>query len=308
MKKYTIFAVIALISVVVGAGGYYLYQQTQVLSAEEAKNNALTFINENLLQPGTTAEFVSVGEENGLYKIVVKVGENEPEVYVSKNGKFLFIQPPIDISASIEQEQNQNENANEEIPTSEKPEVELYVMSFCPYGNRAEDTMLPAYNLLKDKVDWKMHYIVNVDGNTVSSLHGQPEVDQNEREACVLKNNGLDKWWQFTTYVNTNCGSDGSCWQAAAQNSGLSASEISNCVSSQGLALMTQEAAATDEAGASGSPTLFINGTKTNEVYKYGNSQAYLDAICSAFANPPQECSESLPTSSSASTASGSCN
>lgn len=44
---------------------------------------------------------------------------------------------------------------------SAKPEVKFFVMSFCPYGNRAEEGLEPVYQLLKNKVDFKPQYIVS---------------------------------------------------------------------------------------------------------------------------------------------------
>lgn len=44
---------------------------------------------------------------------------------------------------------------------SDKPEVKFFVMSFCPYGNEAETSLKPIYELLKDKIDLKPQYIVD---------------------------------------------------------------------------------------------------------------------------------------------------
>jgi hypothetical protein len=41
----------------------------------------------------------------------------------------------------------------------DRPEFQFYVMSFCPYGNMAEDAIRPVFDLLGDKVDFKPQYI-----------------------------------------------------------------------------------------------------------------------------------------------------
>lgn len=41
------------------------------------------------------------------------------------------------------------------------PRVDFFVMSFCPFGNQAEDGLAPVAKLLGDKVDWRPHYIVS---------------------------------------------------------------------------------------------------------------------------------------------------
>ena len=272
-----------------------------VISEDKATNKLVEYLNSMV---GGGVSLLSSEDLGNMYEIIVLYQGNEIPVYITKDGDY-FIQNIVPLTAQTDQQEPQTQ----EIPKSEKPKVELYVMSFCPYGNRAEDTMLSAYNLLKNKIDFNVYYIVSVSGSTVQSLHGQPEVDQNEREACVLKNNGWDKWWKFVTYVNENCGSDGSCWKDAAKDAGVTESSISSCVSSDGLTLMEESEAASNSAGASGSPTLIINGVQSNSVYQYGNSEAYKQAICSAFTTSPEECVESLSGSTSTSTAStgGSC-
>ncbi|MBU1089002.1 DsbA family protein [Patescibacteria group bacterium] len=44
---------------------------------------------------------------------------------------------------------------------SEKPELQFFVMSFCPYGNQIEDVIRPIADLLGDKADIKPQYIFN---------------------------------------------------------------------------------------------------------------------------------------------------
>lgn len=43
---------------------------------------------------------------------------------------------------------------------SNKPKIEFFVMSYCPFGNQAEIGLEPVANLLKDLVDWQPRYIV----------------------------------------------------------------------------------------------------------------------------------------------------
>ena len=70
---------------------------------------------------------------------------------------------------------------------------------------------------------------------------------------------------------------------------------------------MRAESDVSNEAGASGSPTLLINGVKSNIVYQYENSESYKQAICGAFNNAPKECEEVLTSSGSSASAGGSC-
>ncbi len=276
-----------------------------VISKSEAGELTLNLFNSMLSEiPGTLD---SVKEVSGIYQVAININGQKALFYITKDGKFIY--PGMELKSTKEIiEQTAEKGVPEEIPKADKPVVELFVMSFCPFGNRAEGTMLPIYNLLKDKADWNIHYIVNIDGDTINSLHGQPEVNQDEREACVLNEYGLDKWWAFITYVNENCGADGECWEDAAKEAKLDVNKIKSCVSEKGLELMKADEEISNSVGASGSPTLIINGAKTNEVYKYENPEAYKQIICSAFNTPPDECSEELASvSTSSSTSGGSC-
>lgn len=276
---------------------------TGAATADSVKAETLSYINENLLQDGSKATVKSVAEGNGLYVITLDIGGNEFESYVSTDGKLLF-PSAIDMTQPVPVSQPQ---PSQPAPKSDKPKVDLYVMSFCPYGNQAEDTMLPVYKLLKGKVDFNIKYIVNANKDQIQSLHGQTEVDQDARELAVAALYGKDKLWEFMAAINSKCGRDGSCWETEAKNIGMDAKKIKDYVDKQGTEALKKEAQDSGTNGVSGSPTMMINGVETQSVYEYGNSEAYKQAICSAFNNPPAECSNALSAGSGASAPSGSC-
>lgn len=255
---------------------------------------------------GYDAEVSSIVSEDNFYKVSVSVEGSSEILHFTLDGKefvpdgfILPVQDILDSSKPTEVEEVV------EIPLSEKPIVDLYVMSFCPYGNLAEETMLPVYDLLKEDVDWNIRYIVSEKNGVINSLHGQPETDQNIRELCVLNQYGLDSFWNFVSYVNNNCGSDGNCWEDGAEELGLNVDDIKSCYETDGFNLMKEEAKISSEAGVGGSPTLIINGVQTDIVYDYGNSESYKQVICSAFDVKPEKCDTILEGSSSQ--VSGSC-
>lgn len=250
------------------------------------------------------------------------------------------------------------------VPTKKtaKPEIKFFVMSFCPYGNQAEEGIEPVYQLLKDKVAWSPRYIINDQKSSCEqncpykvyndqaktrcedaikqgqvkdmetckgyfpytsadeclkkecatlkvgayeSLHGPQELTQDIREICAYNLGNLDKWWQFVLLVNKNCSAQNAdtCWQAQATTAGLDTNKITQCASNQTQSLVTKEIAEATKYQASGSPTVLINDT----LYSGGRSpEDYKKAICSAFDNPPAECSKSLGQESAAT--SGGCN
>jgi len=262
----------------------------EVLSPQQVGEKVISYINENILKGQATATLVNIVEDNGLYKLKTKVGENEFDLYVSKNGKLLFPQV-IDLEKKLTQE------TPKEIPKTEKPDVKLFVMSFCLYGNQAEEIMRPVIELLGNKFNFGLHYIVSKGTNgELLSLHGEQELHQDIREICVLKYQ-KEKFWDFVERVNKNCTAQNAdtCWEKTAEDSGINTQEIKDCEKTESNLLLEQELNLVKEYGVTGSPQLFINGV---EYEGERTSEGYKKGICSGFLNPPSECQQVLSSES----------
>jgi len=80
-------------------------------SKEEVAKRTVEYINENFLQEGVNLSLVGVVEESGIYKMTLKMGEEEFPSYVTLDGKLLFPQA-IDLeSKPIAQEEPQEEES-----------------------------------------------------------------------------------------------------------------------------------------------------------------------------------------------------
>ncbi len=314
--------IISFIALIVLLGGGFWYFKSRQENSQKIAQKAVDYLNNELLPEELTASLIKVKEKENVVELKFKIKEQEYTSYVSKNGELFFLEGVELENSSVDKTEDENESKNEEnnqsgsknqaqeegeVSKKDKPEVDLFVMSYCPYGNEAENTMKPVYDLLKDDVDFSVHYIVSAEGDKIQSLHGQKEVDQNMREVCVMNKFGMDEFWDFTTYVNNNCGSNGSCWKEAANKIGVSSQEIESCVQEEGLAYMKEDAKISNQEGASGSPTLVLNGTKMDPrdsvayeydsaIYSYGKPESYKEAICSVFTQEtqPESCSETL--------------
>jgi hypothetical protein len=119
-------------------------------SSEDLAQKAIDYINENMLSDGLTASLVNVVEESGLYKIHIKIGEEEYDSYVSKDGKLLF--PPgfielegselEDFEESVPETQNNNlDNASLETLAKclEEKGAKFYGTSGCGYCNKQKE-------------------------------------------------------------------------------------------------------------------------------------------------------------------------
>lgn len=282
------------------------------IAKEQLAKTAVDYINNNLVQAGTSVSFVSVEEEKDLYKITISYQDKIMPVYITKDGTNLFLSQPLDITKELPKETAQQASQTSETPKTEKPTAELFVMSFCPYGVQAEDAMKPVFDLLGDKADIKIRFIAQT-GDTVDSvqsLHGATEAQEDLRQICIMKNYDSKIFWNYLAEFNKNCPStyrDASaldtCWKAAANKAGINIAKIETCSkSSEALALLREDEKAASRYGVSGSPTLVINGVVYNGAR---TSDAFKQGICSGFNTQPSECSQTL--SSTASTASGGC-
>lgn len=115
--KNTIIIILAIISL--GLIGYigYTTMSSPDIGSDEAKTKAEKFINENLLQPGSTATISEVSKANGLYKLHLRLPDNsETDAYITKDGQVLFPQA-INIEEALQEisanSQNNNQNPME---------------------------------------------------------------------------------------------------------------------------------------------------------------------------------------------------
>lgn len=295
--KVSTIAVIIILGIVLvfsfGPGGMAVTGKATSVSSKAAADKAIKYINDNLVSPGTTATFVNVTEENGLYKITTNYQDQDISIYSSLDGKYLFLSPPLDMDKVIETTQP----TTTEVTKSDRPQVDVFVMSYCPYGLQMEKAVIPAWELLKGKADITIRFVDY-------SMHGKKEIDENTRQYCIQKEQS-DK---FIAYLKCFTGEDNFA-KCLAQAS-IDTAKLNACVASTdsefnitGLyndqstwsgGSYPQYNVNTDlnsRYGVQGSPTLVING-KTVSANR--SPEAIKEVICSAFNTPPSECQQTL--------------
>ncbi len=199
-----------------------------------------------------------------------------------------------------------------------RPQIDFFVMSYCPYGNQAEEGIAPVYELLKDKADFNPKYVIysNYQGggpnycideaSQLCSMHGVQEINQDVREACVNKYMGIDKWFEFALAMNKKCTykNADTCWEVVAADLSLDIEKIKTCEAEEGEILMTADKEMGDALSVRGSPSVFIDG----KTYSGGRTpEDYKKALCAAFDEAPEECSTSLEGGTQASDTQGQC-
>lgn len=274
------------------------------LSIEDAKTKILTYINENLMQPGSAASIKEISEENGLYKMTVSLPNNqEVMAYATKDGKKFFPQA-MDLDKNVdEQKEESAPEPSNDIVKKEKAEVELFVMSHCPYGTQIEKGILPVVAKLGDKIDFSLKFCDY-------AMHGEKELDEQLNQYCIQK----EQEDKLTGYLQCFL-ADGD-GEGCLKSSGIDTSKMKNCVAATEKEFKVKEKYKDQSTwvsgkypsfdvfkddnlkyGVKGSPTLIVNGSKASSGR---DSASLLKVICSGFENPPAECNEVLSSASPA--------
>ncbi len=249
-------------------------------------------VSESSASQGREVEIISIDREDQLYKVTLDIGQGPLTAYVTLDGKYLLSQPiPLDIP-----EIQQQEPEIQEIPKTDKPEVELFVMSFCPYGTQSEKGIIPTIKTLGDSVDAKIRFVHYF-------MHGDKEEQETYRQVCIREEQG-DKFLAYLTCFLED-GDSNRCLSKARINK----SKLNSCVDNKAEYYYAKDSELSQSYGVQGSPTLVVNGIVTVSNVRncprggepcavYPNlgrsSQAYLDTICQAFNTEPEECEEEL--------------
>ena len=273
-------------------------QMASGLTGQEAADKTINYINQNLLQGQTTATLKGVEESSGLYNLSLSVDGQEIDGYVSKDGKLFFPQA-IDLTKKpAVQESPEGQAAQTEAPKSEKPQVELFVMSHCPYGTQMEKGIIPVVKELGENIDFEVKF-VNY------AMHGEKELDEQLRQYCVQK----DYSDKYLAYLSAFLEEGNS--QDALGAIGISDVDIADCVKEADETYKVTELFEDPQKaewsgrfppfkiydldnkkyGVKGSPTLVING---QTISSGRDAQSLLNTICSAFTDKPEACNTDM--------------
>ncbi len=279
-----------------------IFNKSKNLKMDEAKTASETFINDFLMSSGSKATVTEITEDYGLYKVKVDIGSEVVDSYLTKDGKLFFPQA-FDVAA-MQADKNGGASAGNQaapkaatdLPKSDKPVVELFVMSQCPYGTQIEKGILPVVEALGKKIDFKIKFVDY-------AMHGEVELNEQMNQYCIDKTQPE----KFNTYLKCFLveGKTADC----LKSTGINTAKVDSCVketdakykitenfknkvgfkgSYAGFDIYKDDNA---KYGVQGSPTLVING----ETAESGRDSAtLLETICSTFKSRPKECDISL--------------
>lgn len=272
------------------------------ISVDEAIIKTENFINTYLMPSGSKANIIDTSEEYGLYKMNINIGSESPvESYVTKDGKLFFPQ-----AIEIDQEIPETTANNASAPVStvsvknDKPIVELFVMSYCPYGTQIEKGILSVVETLGNKIDYTLKFVDY-------AMHDKKELDENLLQYCIQK----EQTEKLNDYLACFL-AEGDSTDCLTKND-INKNKLNSCITTtdEEFKITDNYNNKTDWKGSypgfnvnktdndkysvSGSPALIINGSQINSGR---DSASLLATICSAFNTPPAECDAQLNSQS----------
>jgi len=303
-KKNIIIFCVAVVVIVVGVL-LFVFQDKITLFGNSAKKigqNTIKYINDNKLSQ-VPASLVSAVSEHGLVKIKIKIDAQEFDSYVTKDGAWLFPSAPIEMKKPQEKAQaNNNKNTETKTPApvvkSDKPVLDAFVVSKCPFGLQMQRMMAEAIKGSSSLTQYfKARYIGSVSGNTITAMHGEAEAKENLRQICIREEQA-SKYWSYIL-CHIKAGDTTSCETSA----GIDTAKIDACVASpsRGVAYAKEDFDLAEKYAVSGSPTLILNGSTVSE-FDYGGrtADAVKSVVCAGFNTQPGFCSTKLNTQDAA--------
>lgn len=294
-SKEILFGILIVFALGLFAGtalGRTSFQNKNKISTEEAKQKIENFF----ANAGVTEVTVKSVEENenNIYKVVVASQGQEYDSYITRNGKIFFYSGVnLEEFEKLLTESKAKENTSTETPKSDKPAIELFVMSHCPYGTQMEKGLFPVLNTLGDKVDFKLKFVSY-------AMHGEKEITEEKRQYCIAENYN-DKLLPYLGCFLEDETKSSECLVSV----GLNEWEVNNCmqqVDTQfGITASFNDQSSwigeyppfnthledNQKYNIAGSPALVINETM---VAVNRDPQSLLTAVCNAFNEKPEEC------------------
>ena len=179
-------------------------------------------------------------------------------------------------------------------PRTRTVQLDLYVMSRCPFAARMMGPLLDVVQALGRRVHLRVDYIVQAtpDGG-LSSLHGPAEVLRDKAQVCAKKLTSSARYLQFLRCQYEDVRSPSHEWKACAAKVGISARRLRRCVQGPEAArLLLASARRASTNGVRGSPTLMINGRK----YHGGRTKRdLLRAVCDSLSGRKPKACRNLP-------------
>ena len=159
-----------------------------------------------------------------------------------------------------------------------KPTLELFVMSYCPYGVQAEEKLLPIVKEFGDEIDFKLQFIAQEknepsaqDITPFTSLHGYPEVAENIRQLLIAQ----EYPDRYLDYILCRGKKLDKSWEDCAEKLGINVAKIQALSDSPEVEqLFRENIKRAAELGIKASPTILVDGHqfRANQLLRTGGT------------------------------------
>lgn len=145
-----------------------------------------------------------------------------------------------------------------------KPTLELFVMSYCPFGVQAEEKIIPIVKQFGGKIDFKLRFIArekktpSPQGITpFTSLHGYPEVAENIRQLLIAQ----EFPDRYLDYILCRGKKLDESWQECAEKLGMDVARIQQLFATPEVSeqLFRENIKRATELGINASPTILVD-------------------------------------------------
>jgi len=186
---------------------------------------------------------------------------------------------------------------------SNKPVIELFVMSYCPFGLQIEKGLITVLDTLNDSVNFSVRFCGY-------AMHGRIEINEQLTQYCIQREH-IDRYLPYLRCFLADGNTSG-----CLNMTGIGPTNLAGCIQSADIEYnITQNynnqttwfagrfppfgiyKEETERYGIYSSPTLLVNGTivDTNR-----DPKSLLETICAGFAARPASCdanlSDAMPT------------
>jgi 2-hydroxychromene-2-carboxylate isomerase len=161
-------------------------------------------------------------------------------------------------------------------------EVRLFMMSHCPYAAAMIPRVGPILRELGERVTLRADFIGTEADGTLKSMFKEEGVEGDVAMRCVEEHS--PRWLEIFECQVQDRKNAARNWRACGARFGLSTDRVQQCIESgEGRALLKESYAAAKTAGATGSPTLLIDGAKYQGSRRV---RAVREALCEGLAAP----------------------
>ncbi|NTW14240.1 MAG: hypothetical protein HGA31_04395 [Candidatus Moranbacteria bacterium] len=316
MKKGIIIGAFAVLAIV--AIGYAAVWKTGIgrmtfgpdeIGTQAAKTKIQDFVGKNLVAPGTEISVSDPIKEAGLYMATVTVGKQSVPVFLSLDGKKLF-PSGMDTEPKKETAATTDAAPAAEVPKTAKPDVKLFVMSYCPYGTQIEKGILPVLATLGDKIDFSLEF-VSYSMHNSKATGDRKELDENLRQYCIRTQEPKKLSAYLECFLKKGQGTEAACMKTA----GIDATKNISCMKQADTQFdvtknfndestyqgsfppFNTDKTDNEVYSVQGSPTLVINGVTADTER---DPASILKTICASFDTAPAECAKALSSTAPA--------